>query len=115
MSMTVENTLLSKLGTAEDVLARVPGIIKKQDGFEVFGKGEPLIYINGRQMRDVSELDRLKSEDIKSVELITTPGARYDATVRAVVKIRISGRIPINLTVFFSRFATFLIFAASNI
>ena len=88
MTMKVENTLLSKLGTAEDVLARVPGIIKKQDGFEVFGKGEPLIYINGRQMRDVSELDRLKSEDIKSVELITTPGARYDATVRAVVKIR---------------------------
>lgn len=88
ITTNVENTLLSKLGTAEDVLGRIPGIVRKQGGFEVFGKGEPLVYINGRQMRDASELDRLKSEDIKSVELITAPGARYDATVKAVVKIR---------------------------
>lgn len=43
----VEGTVLGKLGTGEDVLAHVPGIVKKQDGFEVFGKGAPLIYING--------------------------------------------------------------------
>lgn len=35
----------------------------------------------------MSELDQLKSEDIKNVELITSPGARYDASVKAVVKI----------------------------
>ena len=63
----VENTVLSKLGTGEDVLAHVPGITKKDDAFEVFGKGAPLIYINGRLMRDASELDQLKSENIKSV------------------------------------------------
>ena len=84
----VEHTVLSKLGTGEDVLAHVPGLTKKQEGFEVFGKGSPLIYINGRQMRDASELDQLKSEDIKSVELVTNPGAKYDASVKAVVKIR---------------------------
>ena len=84
----VENTILSKLGTGEDVLTHVPGITKKDGYFEVFGKGAPLIYINGRLMRDVSELDQLKSENIKSVELITNPGAKYDASVKAVVKIR---------------------------
>lgn len=88
MQTNVENTVLSKLGTGEDVLAHVPGIIKKQDGFEVFGKGVPIIYINGRLVRDVSELDQLKSEDVKSIELITNPGAKYDASVKAVVKIR---------------------------
>ncbi|MCF0209680.1 MAG: TonB-dependent receptor, partial [Bacteroidaceae bacterium] len=81
-------TILSKLGTGEDVLAHVPGIIKKRGGFEVFGKGTPLIYINGRLMRDASELDQLKSENIKSIELISTPGAMYDAAVKAVIKIR---------------------------
>lgn len=52
LSTTVQGTVLSKAGTAEDVLARIPGLQRKQDGFEVFGKGAPLIYINGRKMRD---------------------------------------------------------------
>ena len=84
----IENTILSKLGTCEDVLAHVPGLTKKKDGYEVFGRGTPIIYINGRQMRDAAELERLKSSDIKSVEVISNPGSRYNAAVRAVVKIR---------------------------
>lgn len=88
LATTVQGTVLSKVGTAEDVLARIPGLQKKQDGFEVLGKGAPLIYINGRKMRDASELDQLSSEDIRSVEVVQNPGARYDATVSAVVRIR---------------------------
>ena len=88
LETTVQGTVLSKAGTAEDVLARIPGLQKKQDGFEVLGKGAPLIYINGRKMRDASELDQLSSEEIKSVEVVHNPGAKYDATVGAVVRIR---------------------------
>ena len=84
----VENTPLSQLGTASDVLKHVPGIIAKDDHYEVFGKGTPLIYINGRKMRNLKELEQLKSTDIKNIELITNPGAKYDATVGAVVKIQ---------------------------
>jgi hypothetical protein len=47
-----------------------------------------MVYINGRRVSDVSELDRLQSNEIQSVEVITNPGAQYDATVRAVVRIR---------------------------
>ena len=84
----VENTLLSQLGTASDVLKHVPGIIAKDDQYEVFGKGTPIIYINGRKMRSNRELEQLKSTDIKHIELITNPGAKYDATVGAIVKIK---------------------------
>lgn len=84
----VENTLLSKLGTCEDVLTHIPGLTKQRNGYEVFGRGAPIIYINGRLMRDGAELERLKSSDIKSVEVITNPGAKYNAAVKAVVKIR---------------------------
>ena len=84
----VENTLLSQLGTASDVLKHVPGIIAKDEQYEVFGKGTPLIYINGRKMRNPRELEQLKSTDIKHIELITNPGAKYDATVGAIVKIQ---------------------------
>lgn len=84
----VAGTVLSKMGTAEDVLKHVPSIVKKKDGYEVVGKGTPIIYINGRKMQDISELDNIKSSDIKSVEVIQNPGATYDASVNAVIKIK---------------------------
>ena len=84
----VENTLLSKVGTAKAVLQNLPGVQQTKDGLEVFGKGAPLIYINGRKLQDKTELEQISSEDIKSVELITNPGAKYDATVNAVILIK---------------------------
>ena len=39
-------------------------------------------------MTDSSELQRLQSNEIQSIEVITNPGAQYDATVRAVVRIK---------------------------
>lgn len=53
-----------------------------------FGKGTPVIYIDNRLLQDNSELQRLSAADIEKVELITNPGAEYDATVKAVVRIR---------------------------
>lgn len=87
----IQGTTLSKVGNAEDVLRQVPGIIKKNDKdgtIEVIGSGEPQVYLNGRILRDLNELKQLPSEDIKSVEVINTPGANYDASVKAVVKIK---------------------------
>lgn len=84
----IEGTVLADAGTAKDALARVPGMIKNRDGLEVIGKGSPLIYINGRKMRDSGELDRLKSNEILSVEVLNNPGAKYDASVGSVVIIR---------------------------
>ena len=84
---TIEGSSLSKAGTANDVLGKVPGIVKGNDGIEVIGKGTPLIYINGRLVRNESELDQLSSSGIKDVEVVTTPGAKYDASVNSVVRI----------------------------
>ncbi|MBR2083382.1 MAG: TonB-dependent receptor, partial [Muribaculaceae bacterium] len=84
----VENTLLSKVGPAKAVLENLPGVQRKKDGIEVFGKGTPLIYINGRKLQNQTELDQISSEDIQSVELITNPGAKYDATVGSVILIK---------------------------
>ena len=85
---TIEGSILSQLGTADDVLRNVPGILSKEGGIEVFGKGKPLIYINNRLMRDASELNELKSQDIVSVEVINNPGAKYDASVQSVIRIK---------------------------
>ncbi|MDO5742770.1 MAG: TonB-dependent receptor, partial [Vagococcus sp.] len=84
---TIQNTVLSKAGTGNDVLKRLPSLTGDNGVFSVFGKGEAKIYINNREMRNVSELDNLNSADIRNVEIINNPGARYDATVKAVIRI----------------------------
>lgn len=84
----VSGTVLAHAGTANDVLKQVPMILGSDGNFEVFGKGSPLIYINGRVVHDNTELAQLNSADIRDIEVITNPGARYDASVKAVVRIR---------------------------
>ena len=85
---SVRGSVLENAGTAKDVLAKTPGMIKGQNGLEVIGKGAPLVYINGRKVTDSSELDRLQSNEIQSIEVITNPGVQYDASVSSVVRIR---------------------------
>ena len=83
--MNVEGTVMERMGTAEDVLSRVPTISKKGEAFEILGKGVPLIYLNNRKLTDLQELRNIQSDNIKNVEVIQNPGARYDATVQAVI------------------------------
>ncbi len=84
----VEGTVMERLGTAEDVLTRVPMIAKRGEGFEIIGKGGPLIYLNNRKLSDLQELKNVQSDNIRSVEVVQNPGARYDASVNAVIVIR---------------------------
>ena len=86
--MNVEGTVMERMGTAEDVLTRVPMIAKRGEGFEILGKGTPLIYLNNRKLTDLNELRNIQSDFIRNVEVIQNPGARYDASVNAVIIIR---------------------------
>ena len=87
LSVNVNNTVLGKLGDAKDVLKHIPFVMVKNDDVSVLGKGEPLIYINNRKLLDNDELKQIQSSDIKKVEVITNPGAEYEASVNAVIKI----------------------------
>lgn len=87
MTTTVAGSVLERAGTMEHLLDRIPNVSAQNGNINVFGRGEPIIYINGRQMRDRSELDRLSSDNIKSVEVISNPGARYAASTKAVIRI----------------------------
>ena len=64
LQTNVRGSVLENAGTAKDVLARTPGLIKGQNGLEVIGKGAPLVYINGHKLTDATELDRLQSNEI---------------------------------------------------
>jgi len=84
----VEGSSLAIAGTANDVLVRMPMVVDNGGALEVFGKGTPSIYINGRKVNDLQELSQLNSGDIKNVEVITNPGAAYAADVKSVIRIR---------------------------
>ena len=88
MTVDVQHSLLHDIGNADDLLAMIPLVQSKDGKFEVLAKGEPEIYINNKKVRDMGELKRLKTTDIKSVDVITAPGARYNAEVNAVIRIK---------------------------
>ena len=88
MRTTVEGTILEKAGTVADALARVPSLEAERDGaVKVLGRGDAEVYINGRKVQDMSELSRLRSDQIQHVDVIQNPGARYAASTKAVVRI----------------------------
>ena len=88
MTVDVQHSILHDIGTADDLLSMIPMVQSKDGKFEVLAKGEPEIYINNKKVRDPSELKQLKSVDIKSVDVITSPGAKYNAEVNAVIRIK---------------------------
>ncbi|APW32482.1 carboxypeptidase [Prevotella intermedia ATCC 25611 = DSM 20706] len=84
---TIVGSSLAKAGSGNDVLKRIPLLTGKEGSYSVVGRGVAVIYINNRKITDATEIERLNSSDIKDVEVITNPGARYDATVSAVIRI----------------------------
>lgn len=88
MVTRVEGTILEKAGTLAELLDKVPNVtVKDEKEVTVFSRGTPEIYINGRLVRDNMELSQVMADNIMSVEVVNNPGARYDAEVRAVIRI----------------------------
>ena len=88
MVTDIQGSVLGSSGSVLEMLGKVPGMMAKGNELEVIGKGSPVIYIDGRKLNDMNELKQMRSENVQSVEVISNPGAQYDATVTAVVRIR---------------------------
>lgn len=82
----VENSIVSQGQTAAQLLSTLPSIqVDDEGGITMRGSGNILIYINGRPSNlsgDDTEsiLAQFPANSIQSVELITNPSSRYDAT-----------------------------------
>jgi hypothetical protein len=85
---SVAGTALARSYSVQDILEQIPGMVRTASGrLEVFGIGSPVIFINNRKVQSQSEINRLSPSSVKSIELITNPGAEYNAEGRAVLKI----------------------------
>ncbi len=84
---TIAGSNLADLGTALDVLTQLPLINVNDDAVSIIGKNNVEIYIDGRPMHDGFELQQILSSNLQKVELDMAPGAEYDNTTGAVLKI----------------------------
>lgn len=84
---TIPGSNLSDLGNALDVLAQLPMIKVEDNTVTVIGKNNVEIFIDGRPLRDMQELSELLSTNMKKVELLMAPGAAYESTTGAVLRI----------------------------
>jgi outer membrane receptor protein involved in Fe transport len=89
----VEKTALSE-GTIMDVLRNTPSVLVLNDAITVKGS-VPIVYINDRRVHISTDevvqlLEGTTASNIKSVEVITNPSAKYDAESGVVINIVMS-------------------------
>ena len=80
----VENSISASGGDALDALKVTPGIRVQNDEITMIGKSGLSVMVDDRLIRLSGEdltnyLQSLSAEDIKSIEVITTPPAKYEA------------------------------------
>ncbi|MDF0706931.1 outer membrane beta-barrel family protein [Flagellimonas okinawensis] len=93
---SVENTVVSQ-GTSWDILKNTPGVIVNQDELLIRGQNAT-VYLNDRKVQlsgqEVQDLlQGLSGTNIKSVEVIANPPARYDAEGGPILNIVTSKNI----------------------
>lgn len=85
----VENTELAQLRSVMDVLQQLPNVKFVAGTLSVVGRGEPLVFIGGRKLSEQTELWHTPASKVKSVCVITEPGAEYNKDVEAVIVINL--------------------------
>ena len=81
----IQGTVLEQFGSVTEMLSHLP--LMMSDG-TIAGRGEPEIYINNKKVRDKSELDRYRADEILSAEIITNPGPEYGQDVKSVIRLK---------------------------
>ncbi|MEI7629264.1 MAG: outer membrane beta-barrel protein [Bacteroidota bacterium] len=88
--VNVEGSATAAGSTALEVLQKVPGVIVRNEQVTLAGKSSVNIMINGKssQYTDINQvLATTAASNIEKIELISNPGARYDAAGGAIINI----------------------------
>lgn len=74
----VDRNIVSQGGTGVDVMRNVPTVNVDVDGNVTLRNNAPQLFVDGRPT--VLTLDQIPADAIQSVELITNPSAKFDAS-----------------------------------
>lgn len=97
LEFDVENSILSS-DNAWEIVKKTPGVIASGDGLSIRGSNGILVtindkkvYLTGTELKNL--LENTDGNNIKSVEVITTPPAKYEAQGSAVLNIKMKKNI----------------------
>ena len=92
LEFNVENSTLSS-DNAWEILKKTPGVTVSSDAVSIRGSrgilvtiNDKRVYLTGTELKNL--LENTEGENIKSVEVITTPPAKYEAQGSAVLNIK---------------------------
>ena len=74
----VERNITSAGGTAEDIMRNIPSLSVDIDGNVTLRNSSPQIFVDGRPT--TLTLEQIPADAIESVEVITNPSAKFDAS-----------------------------------
>lgn len=91
LSFNVENSNISSLN-AWEILKKTPGVSVNNEALTIKGSQSILVTINDKKVMLTGDelknlLENTQGEDLKSVEVITNPPAKYEASGSAVLNI----------------------------
>lgn len=88
IKVDVSNSIYNSIPNSVDLLAKLPTvqISSDRENISIVGKGNPLIYIDN-QKAGINDLNTLAVVDIKTIEIIQNPSAKYEADGRSVILI----------------------------
>ncbi|WP_413998312.1 TonB-dependent receptor domain-containing protein [Flavobacterium sp. W1B] len=80
----LENNVSTTGGDALSAINTAPGVVVQNNAINILGKGSSRVMIDGRIVELSGEelngfLKSISASDIKNIEIITTPPAKYDA------------------------------------
>jgi len=74
----VASALVSKGGTIAEVFRQVPGVTVSPSGKLTLRNSTPVVLVDGK--RTELSLDQIPADQVESIEIITNPSAKYDAS-----------------------------------
>jgi outer membrane receptor protein involved in Fe transport len=74
----VEKDLSASGGSAVDIMKNIPSLAVDIDGNVTLRNSAPTIFVDGQPT--TLTLDQIPADEIESVEIITNPGAKFDAS-----------------------------------
>ena len=88
IKVDVANSIYQSQPSTIDLLSKLPKIQISTDkeSISIIGKGNPLLYIDNQKV-SMNDLNTLDVSDIKTIEIINNPSAKYEADGRAVILI----------------------------
>ncbi|EKT4549553.1 TonB-dependent receptor [Flavobacterium psychrophilum] len=88
LKIDVANSILKSVPNTIDLVSKLPNVIidANKETINIIGKGNPLLYIDNQKV-SINDLNALSVDEIKSIEIINNPSAKYEAEGRVVILI----------------------------